>query len=85
MTGSTAARRFHLATDGLGDPAHLAEDPDSGTCSDSHGPNSPGSSPGQALVDVEAAGLDTGERFHASDDGHEGVAVKRPTSSPQQI
>ena len=64
MTGSTAA---HLAADRGGDAAHLAADPDTeflvGVAA-------------IAFVDVDAAGLDPGQRFQFGDHRSQSVAVK---------
>src|SRR3546814_2633442 len=75
--GLDGGASFHLAADGLGDPAHLAGDPDPELVRMVVA--------AVALVDVDAAGLDTGEPFHLGHDGTEGVAVPRvrPLAGPR--
>ena len=57
----------HLAADILGDPAHLAGDPDPELVRIAVAPIS--------LVDVDAADLDAGQRLHLGNDGAEGMTV----------
>ena len=57
----------HLAADGLGDPAHLARDPDPELVRVVVA--------AVALVDVDAPNLDAGQLLHLGDNGAEGVAV----------
>jgi hypothetical protein len=67
ITGSIATRRRYLAADGAGDAADLAGDPDLEAVGVIVA--------AVALVDVDAAHRDAGERLQIGDDRTERVAV----------
>jgi hypothetical protein len=68
---------LHLALDGGGSAADLAGNPDPELVRMVVPAIAPGSSPGQALVDMTAFDLDAGHALDIHDRGIEGMAVER--------